>query len=648
MECLALSQEKNRIMRIGILSVSLPWLFGPYAQQMTILADGLLARNHTIYWISLPNAVPPELAGQNLTYQELIDVCELPSSPSPGSKAEYVSSRITFLSLSAAQPGIFPMSAINRILRSHRINAIVSLMDLDKIVPDEPKWAARQSIAWYPNHFASLDDDFRNKLERFTDVASLSPSDTSMLSASLARTTRVTWVPHAIPLVEDADAAAAGMELGSCGVANAAREARRAKWNVPVGAIVVLVNCANYESINRKNLDVSLVAFQQLLEREPRAFLYLHAIDVIEVLKGERKHTEGTLDSMAGQAPGIRLDIVLAELGLPAGSYVLDTKIHSYDASLELTCLADVLLHPSKAEGFGMPLLEAQALGVPVITTRFGAMADYTRYGFSVASQPVWMVRGFARLPLLSEVVDGLLAVARGELPARNRTEASAWVAETMAPSVVVGKLDRLLSSLVGLPGLAPEDEEFDDDGDDAGDAPPFAYDELTYEGGAREAIKLLGSSKGREWILIRSAMYKVKWDPVLANIMEGARKAAPALVNIVILQTQRADGSVFPRTSDLSAGRIDQQLTYFVRRAHARAHLERTIAERSSGGAARGQPAGAQAFLVGATLKILSDKHAAIKLNEGGVAAGPVGALFNRAPTLSGSVSSAPRHDEV
>ena len=65
---------------------------------------------------------------------------------------------------------------------------------------------------------------------------------------------------------------------------------------------------------------------------------------------------------MAGQAPGIRLDIVLAELGLPAGSYVLDTKIHSYDASLELTCLADVLLHPSKAEGFGMPLLEAQRI----------------------------------------------------------------------------------------------------------------------------------------------------------------------------------------------------------------------------------------------------------------------------------------------
>ena len=34
------------------------------------------------------------------------------------------------------------------------------------------------------------------------------------------------------------------------------------------------------------------------------------------------------------------------------------------------------MLQPSKTEGFGMPVLEAQLLGTPVITTRFGAMAD--------------------------------------------------------------------------------------------------------------------------------------------------------------------------------------------------------------------------------------------------------------------------------
>ena len=43
--------------------------------------------------------------------------------------------------------------------------------------------------------------------------------------------------------------------------------------------------------------------------------------------------------------------------------------------------LVDVLLHPSRSEGFGMLVLEAQHIGVPVITTRRGAMKDYTMHG---------------------------------------------------------------------------------------------------------------------------------------------------------------------------------------------------------------------------------------------------------------------------
>ena len=285
----------------------------------------------------------------------------------------------------------------------------------------------------------------------------------------------------------------------------------------------------------------------------------LHAIDVIEVLKGERKHTEGTLDSMAGQAPGIRLDIVLAELGLPPARTSLIPR-STVTTPRWSPRVSPTLLHPSKA-GFGMPLLEAQALGVPVITTRFGHGGLHAQVQRRLAAR-----MDGARVPAAAAALGGgrrVAPAARGEPRiARRPPRGRRWRLG------VVG-LDRLLSSLVGLPGLAPEDEELDD-GDDAGDAPPFAYDEL-YEGGA-EAIKLLGSSKGREWILIRSAMYKVV-DPVLANIMEGARKAAPALVNIVILQTQRADEASSAHQRPL-AGRIDQQLTYFVRRAHARAHL--------------------------------------------------------------------------
>ena len=41
----------------------------------------------------------------------------------------------------------------------------------------------------------------------------------------------------------------------------------------------------------------------------------------------------------------------------------------------------DVLLNPAMGEGFGMPIMEAQACGVPVIVTDFSAMKEVVRRG---------------------------------------------------------------------------------------------------------------------------------------------------------------------------------------------------------------------------------------------------------------------------
>ena len=648
--------------RFGLLSVSLPWLFGPYAQQMSILAQGLLMHNHTVYWITLPNAVPPEHSGRALTYLELVQLCDLPSAPKPGSAEADLSDRIKFLALGSNLPrNTFTMSSINRLLRMHRIHALASLMDLDKLVVDDLGWATQQSVSWYPNHFDALDADFRSKLEMFTDVASLSPSDALMLSAALPRQ-RVTWIPHAIMVdgtpesrKDGGDAArrirstlgpaACGPQSAERGGAITARDALRVKWSVPLDAVVVLVNCANYEPINRKNLDVSLVAFKRLRESEPRAFLYLHVIDVLEVLKGERKGISEA--SLGGQTLGIRLDLLLDRLQLPEGSYLLDSSLHQYEDSLELTCLADVLLHPSKAEGFGMPVLEAQALGVPVITTQFGAMSDYTRFGFSVAAQPVWMVRGFARLPILSEVVTALKAAGTRTLPEENRTTAAAWIRENMSPHVVVNRFLQVLSQTTAL---VHDDHNAGEPGDAdalasaneaaAGNAaalpmfaPPFAYDELLYEEGSealadyvanrkRRATVLPGVSGGGDsddiaphsWLLIRSQQFEVRWSLPLVTLMGQIDQLPPGSVNVVILQTRRADGSVFPLSSDLNAGRIDSRLTFFVRSKYARAHLKRAAT-----------PTGRSGTLEAVSLNLLASAPAAsVKLNEGSVDAGP------------------------
>ena len=48
---------------------------------------------------------------------------------------------------------------------------------------------------------------------------------------------------------------------------------------------------------------------------------------------------------------------------------------------------ADVFLSPSKGEGFGIPIIEAQACGTPVIVTDFTSMPELVRWGYAVEPQ---------------------------------------------------------------------------------------------------------------------------------------------------------------------------------------------------------------------------------------------------------------------
>jgi glycosyltransferase involved in cell wall biosynthesis len=73
-------------------------------------------------------------------------------------------------------------------------------------------------------------------------------------------------------------------------------------------------------------------------------------------------------------ASGLPIQELIQIIGLPEDSYILRTEILEPNAAWELLMLADTLLMPSKSEGFGLPMLEAQIMGVPVVTTRFGAM----------------------------------------------------------------------------------------------------------------------------------------------------------------------------------------------------------------------------------------------------------------------------------
>ena len=110
-------------------------------------------------------------------------------------------------------------------------------------------------------------------------------------------------------------------------------------------------------------------AFQQFHAKVPNSFLYLKAISSLEILRQENKNLPITI-----KGNELSLDDLFHALGFPMDVVKVDTMIRSYDDSLRLMAMADVLLQPSKVEGFGMPVLEAQLLGTPVVTTKWQAI----------------------------------------------------------------------------------------------------------------------------------------------------------------------------------------------------------------------------------------------------------------------------------
>ena len=133
--------------------------------------------------------------------------------------------------------------------------------------------------------------------------------------------------------------------------------ALRKKWHVPTNAFVPVMSFGNYASDDRKGVDVAALAYSDFCRSyQQPSYLYPSGHDQREI--GHRMAASLPVESMFRAA------------GVPSGRYTVDTVERDYAESLEVVALADVLLHPSRSEGFGMLVLEAQHIGVPVITTR--------------------------------------------------------------------------------------------------------------------------------------------------------------------------------------------------------------------------------------------------------------------------------------
>ena len=172
-----------------------------------------------------------------------------------------------------------------------------------------------------------------------------------------------TYIPHAVDttIFSPGDKIAARQELG-----------------LPLDAYIVAMVAANKGFPARKSFPEALLAFAKFAKSRAdiNPVLYVHCdptttnkgVDLIEMAK----------------SLGIERRVKYA----PRAAYITGLP-DEYVANVYRA--ADVKLLPSRSEGFGLPIIEAQACGTPVITSRFASMTELTVNGVSVPPvQPWW------------------------------------------------------------------------------------------------------------------------------------------------------------------------------------------------------------------------------------------------------------------
>jgi glycosyltransferase involved in cell wall biosynthesis len=169
---------------------------------------------------------------------------------------------------------------------------------------------------------------------------------------------------------------------------------------IPADSFVFGMVAANKDNPPRKSFQEAMDAFMMFIKKVPNAVMYFH--------------------TFLNQTGGFPIDQYANFLGIREKVYFLQPYDLMYHVDRETLAkiynAMDVLLAPSTNEGFGIPIIEAQACGVPAITTRWTSMPELVKEGvtgYSVDLKGKWYtpMLAYSAYPSTDSIYDSMMRI---------------------------------------------------------------------------------------------------------------------------------------------------------------------------------------------------------------------------------------------
>ena len=151
----------------------------------------------------------------------------------------------------------------------------------------------------------------------------------------------------------------------------------RDEIQMPPGAFIIGLNAANKDAV-RKGFPEQILAFAEFHQRHPDSLLMIHSLT-----QGPGALNLNDIIERSGY-PGLKESIRFTDQYSLISGLVQPQNLAAWYSAL------DILTSCSYGEGFGLPIVEAQACGTPVVVTDFSAMTELCGSGWLVKGEKFW------------------------------------------------------------------------------------------------------------------------------------------------------------------------------------------------------------------------------------------------------------------